>query len=82
LWVTGTFKPNCRGCPFEDRRFDLVLSGHFSVTNSDRFDYAFHREAIQELVRVSAKEVRIYPLQGFDAQPYQHMDNLLSDLKQ
>ena len=68
--------------PFEDRRFDLVLSGHFLFTYSDRFNYAFHREAILELVRVSAKEVRIYPLQGPDAQPYWYMDPLLFDLKQ
>ncbi len=68
--------------PFEDRRFDLVLSGHFLFTYCDRFDYAFHREAILELFRVSAKEVRIYPLQGLDARPYQHMDKLLADLKQ
>ena len=68
--------------PFEDCRFDLVLSGHFLFTYSDRFDYAFHRAAVLELVRVSAKEVRIYPLQGPDAQPYQYMDTLLSDLRQ
>lgn len=68
--------------PFEDRSFDFVLSGHFLFTYSDRFDYAFHRDAIRELFRVSAKEVRIYPLQGPDAQPYRHMDRLLSDLRQ
>lgn len=68
--------------PFKDRSFDLVLSGHFLFTYSDRFDSAFHRDAILELVRVSAKEVRIYPLQGPDAQPYRHMDRLLSDLRQ
>ncbi len=67
--------------PFEDRRFDLVLSGHFLFTYCDRFDYEFHRDAILELFRVSAKEVRIYPLQGPDAQLYPHMDHLLSDLR-
>ncbi|MGB8033762.1 MAG: hypothetical protein WCF03_08080, partial [Nitrososphaeraceae archaeon] len=30
---------------------------------------------------VSAREVRIYPLQGSDAQPYKHMTDLLSALK-
>ena len=49
--------------------------------HSDRLDYAFHRDAILELFRVSAKEVRIYPLQGPDAQPYPHMDQLLADLR-
>jgi hypothetical protein len=68
--------------PFADRRFDLVLSGHFLFTYSDRLDYAFHRDAILELFRVSVREVRIYPLQGPDARPYRHMDQLLADLKQ
>jgi hypothetical protein len=67
--------------PFEDRRFDLVLSGHFLFTYSDRFDYAFHRAAILELVRVSAREVRIYPLQGPDAKPCEYLDRLCSDLQ-
>lgn len=68
--------------PFEDRHFDLVLSGHFLFTYSDRFDYAFHRATVLELIRVSAREVRIYPLQSPDAQPYRHMETLLSDLRQ
>jgi hypothetical protein len=68
--------------PFENRSFDLVLSGHFLFTYSDRLDYAFHRDSILELFRVSAKEVRIYPLQEPDAQPYQHMNQLLADLRQ
>jgi hypothetical protein len=67
--------------PFEDRRFDLVLSGHFLFTYSDRFDYAFHRATILELVRVSAREVRIYPLQGPDAHPYEDLDNLRFDVR-
>ncbi|BFU96094.1 MAG: hypothetical protein NTNFB02_28160 [Nitrospira sp.] len=67
--------------PFEDHRFDLVLSGHFLFTYSDRFDYAFHLTALLELFRVSAREVRIYPLQGPDSQTYPHMEHLLSALK-
>jgi len=33
------------------------------------------------LIRVSAREVRIYPIQGPNAQPYEHLDNLCSDLQ-
>jgi hypothetical protein len=78
-WYIKTELPRL---PFEDRRFGLVLSGHFLFTYSNRFDYTFHRDAILELLRVSAQEVRIYPIQGPDAQPYQYMDRLLSDLRQ
>jgi hypothetical protein len=67
--------------PFPDKSFDLVLSGHFLFTYSDQLDISFHMNSILELVRVSSKEVRIYPLQGPDAKPYGPMDTLLSFLE-
>lgn len=67
--------------PFGDDCFDLVLSGHFLFTYSDRYDYDFHLAAIMEMSRVSAGEVRIYPLQGPDARSYRHMDVLIDDIK-
>lgn len=66
--------------PFGDRTFDLVLSGHFLFLYSDCFDYAFHWQTILELYRVCSQEVRIYPLQGKDAQPYPLLSNLINDL--
>jgi ubiquinone/menaquinone biosynthesis C-methylase UbiE len=68
--------------PFEDKSFDLVLSGHFLFTYADKFDFNFHLSSILELFRVSRKEVRIYPLQqGMISQPYKQMTELLSCLK-
>lgn len=66
--------------PFKDKEFDLVLSGHFLFTYSDKFDYSFHLASVLELFRVCSEEVRIYPIQGLKAQPYEHMQELLSDL--
>ncbi len=67
--------------PFNDKSFDLVLSGHFLFTYSDRLDYSFRINSILELFRVGSKEVRIYPIQGPNAQPYEYMDDLLSNLR-
>jgi len=67
--------------PFADRAFDLVLSGHFLFTYSDKFDFAFHEAAVRELRRVCAKEVRIYPIQGPDSKPYPRMAELLDGLR-
>ena len=67
--------------PFDDKSFDLVLSGHFVFTYSHKFDFSFLLSSVLELFRVSSREVRIYPLQGSDAQPYKHMTDLLSALK-
>lgn len=66
--------------PFSDRSFDLVLSGHFLFLYNDCFDYSFHWQTILELYRVCSQEVRIYPLQGKDAQVYPLLNDLINDL--
>jgi hypothetical protein len=63
--------------PFAGYSFSLVLSSHFLFLYGDRLGLEFHRSCLTELVRVSAEEVRIFPLQGLDAKPYPHMDALL-----
>jgi hypothetical protein len=67
--------------PFDDKSFELVLSGHFLFTYSHKFDFEFILSSILELIRVSSKEVRIYPLQKSSLQPYEYMRDLLYALK-
>jgi hypothetical protein len=67
--------------PFVDKAFSLVLCSHFLFLYGDRLDLDFHKTCLKELVRVSSGEVRIFPLQGLDAKPYPHMDEVLSFLK-
>ncbi|MEU0539795.1 hypothetical protein ABZ319_07980 [Nocardia sp. NPDC005978] len=47
---------------FPDAYFDLVLSSHLLFTYADRLDYDFHLAALRELLRVSAGQVRVFPL--------------------
>lgn len=61
--------------PFEDRSFDLILSGHLLFTYTDRLDANFHLEALLELVRVTRSEVRVFPL----LQHTSHSDSQLLD---
>ena len=67
--------------PFEDRSFDLVLSGHFLFTYAHKFEFRFILSSIKELFRVCSKEVRIYPLQKSSFKPYERMPDLLYILK-
>ncbi len=67
--------------PFPDKMFSLVLASHLLFLYGDRLDLEFHQACLKELVRVSSKEVRIFPLQGLDARPYPHMDRLLAFLE-
>ena len=67
--------------PFGDKTFDLVLSGHFIFTYSHKFDFSFILSSLVELVRVSCREVRIYPIQKSSFQAYEHMTKLLDILE-
>ncbi len=65
--------------PFADGTFDLAISSHFLFTYSHLLSTEFHIQAILELCRV-AKEVRIFPLLNFEAQPSEHLTELLRAL--
>jgi len=55
--------------PFFDGTFDVVLCAHLLFTYPQRFDFDWHLAACRELVRVSARDVRLHPLCGLDGKP-------------
>ncbi|MHA0858496.1 hypothetical protein [Paenibacillus sp. CMAA1364] len=63
--------------PFEDKRFDITLSAHFLFTYADRLDFEFHLNTIKELLRVSKKEVRLFPLVDLKSNKYSELEPLL-----
>lgn len=67
--------------PFTDRTFSLTLSSHLLFVWTDRFDYAFHRAAIAELVRVTSGEVRLFPIIDPETTRYPLLDRLSADLE-
>ncbi|WP_405169844.1 SAM-dependent methyltransferase [Paenibacillus sp. FSL H8-0280] len=62
--------------PFADEQFDLTLSAHFLFTYADRLDVDFHIATIMELLRVSKREVHIFPTVDLSGERYKHMDEL------
>ncbi|MED5018357.1 SAM-dependent methyltransferase [Paenibacillus chibensis] len=48
--------------PFEDEQFDLTLSAHFLFMYADRLSEEFHRLTLRELLRVTRRELRIFPI--------------------
>ena len=74
-------KANLPKLPFDDKSFDLVLSGHFLFTYANKFDFEFHISSVLELFRICSKEVRIYPIQEGSLKPYSFMKELISELK-
>jgi hypothetical protein len=65
--------------PFSDGEFDLALCSHFLFLYTTQLDEAFHRAAVREMCRV-AREVRIFPLLGLDAQRSAHVEGIISNL--
>ena len=76
--------------PFEDKSFDLTLCANFlflytsldtgGMLLEDRFDYDFHCRALRELIRVTAGEVKIYPIKGPHQEHFHHyINDLLKD---
>jgi hypothetical protein len=66
--------------PFKNAEFDILLSAHFLFTYADKLDYQFHFETLNELLRVTKEEVRIFPLVDFEGKRYEHLDELINYL--
>ncbi len=66
--------------PFEDGSFDLALSSHLLFLYSDHLDEAFHKAAIEEMLRV-ADEVRIFPLLTLENEPSPHVEPVMKHLE-
>ncbi|MCF6207555.1 MAG: class I SAM-dependent methyltransferase [Sulfurovum sp.] len=66
--------------PFDDNSFDLALSSHLLFLYSDHLDVQFHKDAIDEMLRV-ANEVRIFPLVTLTNERSPHLDEVTAFLK-
>ena len=55
-------KADLTNLPFPDNTFSMVLCSHLLFIYDHRLDYKFHLKTIEEMIRVSSNEVRIYPL--------------------
>jgi hypothetical protein len=67
--------------PFAAGGFDLVLSSHLLFSYADQLGFAFHRDALLELVRVACGEVRVFPLVAMGTAPYPLLPELLTELR-
>lgn len=66
--------------PYEDNEFDVLLSAHFLFMYSDKLDYDFHIRTINEMLRVTKEEIRIFPLINLKGERYEYLNNLIKYL--
>lgn len=75
-YVTAEF-PNS---PFLDNEFTLTLVSHFLFLYDEHLDYDFHRNTIEELLRVTRGEIRIFPLMNLRWKPSEFVDRVINDI--
>lgn len=66
--------------PFNDREFDISLSGHFLFLYAEWLSIDTHLECLRELLRVSRREVRVFPVMTIRGKPYDYLGYLISTL--
>ncbi|HET6589687.1 MAG TPA: hypothetical protein VFG45_05945 [Candidatus Nitrosocosmicus sp.] len=66
--------------PFGNATFDLVLRSNLLFYYHRMFGYHFHLNSILELLRVTSKEVRIFPCQKPDATFLNYFDKILDNI--
>ena len=78
--------------PFADRSFDIVLSAHLlfvyspleedGYLKSGNLDLQWHHQAVREIARVSAREIRLYPTAAMNSSPRRHryIQPIMADL--
>lgn len=65
--------------PLASASYDLCLCANLLFMFDHVLDFSFHRQAIDEMVRVS-REVRIFPLYGLDGQESRWLNGVISHL--
>jgi hypothetical protein len=66
--------------PFKDDEFTMTLSGHFLFLYSQWLSIDDHLNYLRELLRVTSREVRVYPLITLEADKYDYLGYILSTL--
>ncbi|MBF0458440.1 MAG: hypothetical protein HQK99_11160 [Nitrospirae bacterium] len=64
---------------FSDNEFTITLISHFLFLYDDRLDYEFHRETIRECLRITSKEIRIFPIVNLKGELSPYIEKILTD---
>lgn len=64
---------------FLDDQFTIALVSHFLFLYEDHLDYDFHKKTILELLRVTSKEFRIFPIVNFKGKRSKFVDRVIQD---
>ena len=64
---------------FPDKQFSISLSSGFLFLYDDLLNYDFHRKTIFELLRITTKEIRIWPIVNMRGNKSSLVESLIND---
>ncbi len=64
---------------FRGDQFTISLVSHFLFLYEDHINYDFHRKVIRELLRITSKEIRIFPIVNLKGKKSIYIDRLMHD---
>ncbi len=64
---------------FKENKFTVSLISHFLFLYEDLMNYDFHRKVIRELLRITSKEIRIFPIVNLKGKKSKYIDCLMHD---
>lgn len=65
--------------PFSENQFSLILVSHFLFLYEDQLDYDFHKTTVQELLRITQKEIRLFPIVNLRNERCIHLVHMMDD---
>lgn len=65
--------------PFEDATFDLTLCSYLLFVYEEHFSYDFHKQSVNEIMRVTKGEARFYPTVNYECGQSSHLARMQDD---
>ncbi|AGK96919.1 hypothetical protein [Clostridium pasteurianum] len=64
---------------FKENQFDVSLISHFLFLYDEHMNYEFHKQIINEVIRITRKEIRIFPIANLKAQRSPFIEKFMGD---
>ncbi|MBI5748184.1 MAG: hypothetical protein HZA00_03590 [Nitrospinae bacterium] len=64
---------------FADKEFTISLISHFLFMYDEHLNYEFHKRTLSEIIRITSKEIRIFPIVNLKGERSLFVDKLLED---
>ncbi|SET30581.1 hypothetical protein SAMN05660297_02005 [Natronincola peptidivorans] len=64
---------------FRDKEFSISLVSHFLFMYDEHLDYDFHKRTLEELIRITRKEIRIFPLVNLKGKKSDLVERIMED---